>query len=447
MSEEQQPTATAAASKGAKGRAWSTEALGAKSRASSAEAPEGAKAGYKKTKLGWIPEDWQTLPLSRLVRSNRRIRYGIVQAGPNDPNGIPCLRVVDLAESRIQLEKLYRTSPEISARYHACILQANDIVFALRGEIGKVVLVDEELAGINITRGVARISPSERLDPTYLYYQLQSSAVHVLIDLQVNGTSLKEIPIAGLNRIDIPVPQSLPEQRRIAAILGTWDRAITTVQRLLAAQQKRKRGLMQELLSGIYHRVKKVDIGSVATEVTVRNVDNAEYPVLSCSKHVGFVSSLEYFKKQVYSDDRSNYKVIRKGQFGFPANHIEEGSIDLLRIHDIGVVSPIYVIFEFDGESVNSEFMRYLFKTERYRHIFSTSTNASVDRRGSLRWKDFQTIAVPLPHKQEQDRIANVFQRLDALIESQEALLTRLTAQKRGLMQQLLTGRVRVKVD
>jgi type I restriction enzyme S subunit len=279
-------------------------------------------------------------------------------------------------------------------------------------------------------------------DPEYAYHALMQIAPNMR--LLAGEQAVPMLNKKDFSALKIVLPP-LPEQHRIAAILGTWDRAIATVQQLLAAQQKRKRGLMQELLSGIYHRVKKVDIGSVATEVTVRNVDNAEYPVLSCSKHVGFVSSLEYFKKQVYSDDRSNYKVIRKGQFGFPANHIEEGSIDLLRIHDIGVVSPIYVIFEFDGESVNSEFMRYLFKTERYRHIFSTSTNASVDRRGSLRWKDFQTIAVPLPHKQEQDRIANVFQRLDALIESQEALLTRLTAQKRGLMQQLLTGRVRVK--
>src|SRR5690606_19913786 len=84
----------------------------------------------------------------------------------------------------------------------------------------------------------------------YLFYQLQAHGVSRRIDLEINGTSLKEVPIGGLNRVEVAYPKNLREQRRIAEVLGAWDRAIATAQQLLAAQQQRKRGLMQELLSG-----------------------------------------------------------------------------------------------------------------------------------------------------------------------------------------------------
>ena len=143
-----------------------------------------------------------------------------------------------------------------------------------------------------------------------------------------------------------------------------------------------------------------------------RNTQRDKLTVLSCSKHLGFVESSEYFGKQIFSADTSNYKIIRRGCFGYPSNHIEEGSIGLLLKHDIGIVSPIYTVFKCN-ESVVPEFLYALFKTDTYRHIFSISTNASVDRRGSLRWREFSLIQVPNPSKEEQQAIVEVLEAAD----------------------------------
>ena len=234
--------------------------------------------------------------------------------------------------------------------------------------------------------------------------------------------------------------------------------------RLISAKRRLKRGLMQQLLTGRrrfpefaksdakfetrygnlpadwqYVKVKKI-----GREVSKRNADGETRTVLSCSKYDGLVDSLAYFGKQVFSDDTSNYKVVRRNQFAYPSNHVEEGSIGLLQHHDAGIVSPIYTVFRVDEKRVFPPFLYKVFKTELYRHIFAVSTNASVDRRGSLRWAGFKLIEVPLPPLPEQKKIAAVLDAADREIDLLTRQLDARRRQKRGLMQQLLTGRVRV---
>jgi type I restriction enzyme S subunit len=130
---------------------------------------------------------------------------------------------------------------------------------------------------------------------------------------------------------------------------------------------------------------------------------------------------------------------------GYPSNHIEEGSIGLLLSHDIGIVSPIYTVFRCN-DSIIPEYLYAVFKTDTFRHIFAISTNASVDRRGSLRWREFSLIRVPLPSIKEQQAIVEVLNVADNEIVQLERKLKALEKQKRGLMQKLLTGEVRVIV-
>lgn len=418
----------------------STSAITAKP---SKRGPE-VRSGYKHTKLGWIPEDWQEIALSQLVK---RTAVGIVVKPAElyqDDGDVICLRGKNIKPGYVDDTDLVRISEASSMANSKSVLRVGDVVLVRSGEAGTACVVPERYVGANCIDLVI-VQPRETvLDAKYLEYYLNSELGIRQIDVGSGGGGLRHFNVGALRQLMIPVP-SIREQHRSTAVLCAWDRAIAAVQQLLAAQQLRKQGLMQELLNDVYHRCKKVSIGQVAEEVSERLTDGADHTVLSCTKYKGFVSSLDYFKKQVFSEDRSNYKVIRREQFGFPANHIEEGSIDLLRTHDIGLVSPIYVIFEFDHATVNSEFMYYLFKTERYRHIFLTSTNSSVDRRGSLRWNDFKNLWVPLPEREEQDRLARLFLHLDKQVQLTENYLDHLTSQKRGLMQQLLTGAVRVK--
>ena len=128
-----------------------------------------------------------------------------------------------------------------------------------------------------------------------------------------------------------------------------------------------------------------VPIHEIAQESNLRNGSGSELPVILCSKHAGFVQSLDYFKKKVFSDDTSNYKVVKRNWIAYPSNHIEEGSIGLQRICDAGVVSPIYTVFLLN-DGIEPDFIYRLLKTESYRKQYVAAINGSVDRRGSLRW-------------------------------------------------------------
>lgn len=295
-------------------------------------------------------------------------------------------------------------------------------------------------------------------DPRYTYYVLD------WIDFSKHNSGGAQ---PSLNRNFIyPIPVQippLPEQRKIAEILRTWDEALEKLTALHAAKLKRHRGLTMALVFGAWQldRFQRTDevapyrwfrlpaswscqhIGDLAVEISERNGGGDQYEVLSCSKHDGFVRSLEYFKKQVFSADLTGYKKIWRGDFGFPSNHVEEGSIGLQNLTDIGVVSPIYTVFRFEADQMNAEYAFAVLKTELYRHIFEVSTSASVDRRGSLRWSEFSRLPFPVPPLDEQEAIADVLRtsqrEVDALTDEIEAL----TRQKRGLMQTLLTGKWR----
>jgi type I restriction enzyme S subunit len=110
------------------------------------------------------------------------------------------------------------------------------------------------------------------------------------------------------------------------------------------------------------------------------------------------------------------------------------------------MVSPIYTVFK-TNEKIDDSFLYKILKTDHYRQIFAASTNASVDRRGSLRWKEFSTIRVPVPSLEEQKEIASIIDDADREVENYQRQLANLQIQKKALMQQLLTGKRRVKVD
>jgi type I restriction enzyme S subunit len=266
----------------------------------------------------------------------------------------------------------------------------------------------------------------------------------------VGSAGQKRLQPGFVRTFSIALPP-IPEQRAIAAVLSTWDRGIRQLTDLIAAKVRFKQGLMQQLLTGkrrfkgFEEDWRHVRVGDVAQEVSERNPDGDSIPVLSCTKYDGLVDSLEYFGKRVFSENTDNYKVVRRNDFAYATNHIEEGSIGLLRHADAGLVSPMYTVFRTNGD-VDPEYLYRVLKTETLRQVFASFTSASVNRRGSLRWKQFSTIPLKLPGIDEQNYINNAMAAFDRQVELLRKQLTALKQQKKGLMQKLLTGEVRVKL-
>jgi len=313
---------------------------------------------------------------------------------------------------------------------------------------------------------IKAIPNEEFMGKEYLYYYLQLDSLFHLIDTLSQRTSGQTgIDMEALKSYPFPLPPK-PEQNKIVKLIKTWDEAIGLNEQLIAAKQKGKQALIQQLLTGqvrFYEYVisqgkqdtdygelptdwQYVPIDSIAVQVGDTNSQNLSLPVLSCTKYEGLVDSLEYFGRQMFSEDLQKYKVVKRHQFAYATNHIEEGSIGYQNLYDAALISPMYTVFQSSENQVHDGFLYRVLKTERYRQIFALNTNGSVNRRGSLRWKEFSKIKVPLPTLPEQQQISNVIDTFDKEIDLLQQKLAALRQQKQGLMQQLLTGKIRVKV-
>ncbi|MEZ0484975.1 restriction endonuclease subunit S [Fibrella aquatica] len=266
-----------------------------------------------------------------------------------------------------------------------------------------------------------------------------------------SSNSMKNISKEKFLKFEICFPP-LAEQKQIAAVLGTWDRAIEQSAELLKTLRIRHRGLMYRLLTGQVRlpgyvgEWRHIEINEIAREVSIRNRHDLPLKVLSCTKYDGLVDSLSYFGRKIYSDDLTTYKIVSKGQFAYATNHIEEGSIGYQSRYEAALISPMYTVFSTDS-SVEDTYLYYLLKTDRYIQEYRRNMVGSIDRRGGLRWGDFSKIVVSLPTVDEQRAIANVLDASLREIRQHEAKLEALREQKRGLMQCLLTGQVRVPTE
>lgn len=337
----------------------------------------------------------------------------------------------------------------------------DDILLCVRGSsTGRINISDNKYC---IGRGIAAIRTKNSNTTNLFLEQLLIFNTHKLLRLTA-GSTFANIDKRTLNNIEIIVP-SLAVQNKIASILSTWDKAIEKTATLIDSKAKLKKALMQQLLTGklwfkefvksnkrakthygeIPSDWKYPRIEEIADEVSDRNINGRDIPVLSCTKYDGLVDSLRYFGKRIFSKDTSNYKIVRRDQFAYATNHIEEGSIGLLNLLDEGLVSPMYTVFKTKA-TVYAPFLYKVFKTELYRHIFEVNTSGSIDRRGSLRWKHFRQIHIPLPSIEEQKKISACIDTCDRGIKLLQQLADALKTQKKGLMQKLLTGKIRVKV-
>ena len=281
----------------------------------------------------------------------------------------------------------------------------------------------------------------------YLFYCLE----HKNILIWLNGGTRAKLNKGDLEKLPIQIAPH-PEQNAIAQVLSTADAAIHTTEKLIAQKELCKKWLIQQLLTGKKRlkgfdgEWKEIHIRDVAKEVSIRNKSDKQLTVLSCTKYDGLVPSLEYFGRKIFADDVSTYKIVPKNHFAYATNHIEEGSIGYQEILDEALISPMYTVFKTD-KTVNDNFFYKLLKSHPFVYQYQNRMEGSIDRRGGLRWDGFSIIKIKLPSIEEQTAIALVLQAADKEISLLKAKAEKLREQKKGLMQVLLTGKVRLKIN
>lgn len=395
-------------------------------------------AGYKPSPLGPIPEDWE---VKRLGDFSTFFSGGTPKSGNAlYYNGTtPFIRSGEINRDKTELFLSQEGIDNSSAKF----VEVGDILYALYGaNSGQCSL--SKINGV-INQAILCIRPEA--DRYYIMTFLQLNKDHYYNSYLQGGQGNLSGEIVSNYKIAIP---PTGEQERICAVLQLWDTAIEKQTALIEKFTLRKRGLMQQLLTGkkrlkgFSGEWKRTPIKDFAKEVSIRNSNCKDYIVLSCTKYDGLVPSLEYFGKQIYSDDLSNYKIIPKGHFAYATNHIEEGSIGYQSKYEYGLISPMYTVFITDRKRVDDTFLFAVFKSHHLIHLYKSMMEGSINRRGGLRWDSFSTIKIYLPPLAEQNAIASVLVEADKEIELAKKRLLHLQKQKQGLMQVLLSGKRRI---
>lgn len=415
-----------------------------------------------------LPAQWSKVPLHQVAHVQTGLSKSQNRNGPSVLR--PYLRVANVQDGYLDLAAIKQIDVPAS-QVERFSLRNGDVLLTEGGDfdkLGRGSIWNGEIPDCVHQNHVFAVRVIDRavLLPEFLACEIQSSrAKNYFLSCAKQTTNLASINSTQIKKLPVLVPP-LVEQRAIINAIAIWDTAIQKTEQLIAAKERRYCALSGQLLFGLTRfkrygtsdpkslhwfsvssRWSIVEIGEIAREISAVNDTANDLPVLSCTKYDGLVDSLQYFNKQVFSHDTSKYKLVRRGQFAYATNHIEEGSIGYQDFVAAGLVSPIYTVFQADASRVDDGYLYKLLKTEKLRQLFAASTNASVDRRGSLRWKEFARIHIPLPSLEEQRRISTLLDTANQEIALLREEVAALKTQKRGLMQKLLTGEWRLKID
>lgn len=375
--------------------------------------------GYKATALGIIPQEWEAMRLSdvctlingRAYKQNELLskgKYKILRVGNFFTNDSWYFSDMELDPNKYA--------------YKGDLLYAWSASFGPRFWTGDKVIYHYHIWKICNLRGI---------NQQYLYFFLDYDAS--LLQRDTQGGTMHHITKENMEKRFIPVPP-LAEQRKIAEVLGVWDEAIEKQARLIEKLALRKRALMQRLLSaklrlpGFSEPWKKVKLGDVASIKTGNKnnedkIANGQYPF--------FVRSSIVERINTYSYDGEAILIPGEGKIGEIIHYIN-GKFDyhqrVYKISDFSNCSGLFLYY----------YLMYFFGKQ----AINNSVKACVD---SLRLSTFTNMTIIHPPISEQTAIAEVLTAADREIELAKEKLEYLRRQKRGLMQQLLTGKKRVK--
>lgn len=290
---------------------------------------------------------------------------------------------------------------------------------------------------------MAYIFPKPNNDFDFLFYLLQS----ISFDKYITGSTIPHVYFKDYSNEKLPIPP-LPIQQKIAEILSTWDEAISTTKKAIKKIKKRNKGLAQQLLTGkkrlegFNDKWTETTIEKITKNFSNKNKELIDARIYSVTNSNGFVYQSDHFSREVAGDDLTGYKIIRKNEFAYNPARINVGSIAFFT-DDIGIISSLYVCFK-TNEKVSNEFFIEWLKIEKTKHDIERYGEGGV--RIYLWYDLFKKLKINLPSIEEQNAIVEVLAAANQELKNYETKLEALQLQKKGLMQQLLTGKIRVNV-
>ena len=203
---------------------------------------------FRDSPLGRIPNGWRCDVLGNLVPPDRPIVYGILMPGRGFRDGVPVIKVKDITDGRIDTSDLLLTDPRTDEAYRRSRVRAGDLLFTIRGTVGRIAFVPAALNNANITQDTARISLNDS-NPLFVARWLETPLPARFIEVHTIGVAVRGINLGEVRRTPVVVPPR-EEQDRIAEIVSTVERCVDDEVCSGALLRDLKSGLTTDLLTG-----------------------------------------------------------------------------------------------------------------------------------------------------------------------------------------------------
>ena len=405
---------------------------------------------YKETHVGLIPKDWEVKRLGELGKFSKG--KGILK-DQILKTGFPCIRYGEIYTTHDFIIKNFKSFIDEDVANESQEIFKGDILFAGSGEtvedIGKAVVYmgnEKAYAGGD----VIIFKPQNHNSETISYIlEIDSSRKQKRIFGQ--GNSVVHIYPSELQKLQIPIPPIL-EQEKIAKILSTWDAAIDNCKSIIEQFKERNRELAKVLLKGKI-RVKGFEKKWIAIPLSeclsftpreiLKPTDN--YLALGLRSHGKGI-----FHKNDIDPDNVGMDVlyeVKENDLIINITFAWEQAVAIVSKKDEGgLVSHRFPTYTFKNERAICDFFRYFILQKYFKFLLELISPGGAGRNRVMSKTDFLKLEVKIPDVIEQKAIANILDEATLELTQYQQKLTHLQNQKKGLMQQLLTGKVRVKI-
>lgn len=393
-----------------------------------------------------IPQDWEVKRIGKMTKT--------LAGGTPSTSNVAFWggEIKWMSSGELNLKKVYDVEGRITElglkSSSTRILPPYCVLIGLAGQGKTRGTVAMNMIELCTNQSVAAILPAPDFSEEYLYYNLDFR-YDELRQLSTGDGGRGGLNLNIINSVQIPLPP-LSEQKAIAKVLNTADTAIHAAEKLIAQKELRKKWLMQQLLTGkkrlkgFSGKWRKEKLEKYLIKHDEKTTFNDQYPVLTSSRKGIFLQS-EYYTRDVASEDNTGYNVVPRGYFTY--RHMSDDLIFKFNINDIvdrGIVSTLYPVFT--TKEINDYFLK-----AKLNEGNEFKMHAGEQKQGGSRtYVYFNTLCqleIYMPSFDEQTAIAQVLQTADKEIGLLKAKAEKLIEQKKGLMQQLLTGKVRLKIN
>ncbi len=416
-----------------------------------------------------IPEEWRLLCIQDIAKINPEQIQNDYRFDEIDYIDISAIK--NFQTTKLEKFQLYER-PSRAQR----IVRVDDVIISLvRPYLKAFSLISIDKSNIVCSTGFAVLRSKSACHPHFLFNYCQSHYFHENYFRQMEGMAYPAITSTVVSNSLMPIPP-LPEQVQIASILGGVDACIESTQKVIEKTERLKRGLMQQLLTrGIGHiKFKKITFGrhfidykipvdwqlsrlnifaTVHGRIGWKNLRSDEYV------ESGFLMLSVWSLVDILYGINFTQGIKRLSQFRYsesPEIQLQNGDVLVAKDGDIGrigfvkklpeptTVNSHVVTVRVHDKSLKPEFLYWFFKSkpfQTYCKAFTSGTTVPL-----FTQKDLRNFIIPIPEIDEQTKIASILSGVDAYIQKNQEYKKKLERLKKGLMQKLLTGKIRVKI-